>query len=355
MKWSGGLGTVNVLFSVKIEAVNNIKPETKLDIVTGIRPTGNLTLANYIGAIKPIVELQQKELEMMVFIADLHAYTTHAPTTADQYAKEVSLDLLALGIDPHKTALYQQSYLFKELSQLTLILSKHISVAELLRVPTLKDKIDAKQQTETANTLLLLYPVLMAADILLVRAAKVPVGEDQLAHLEVTRKLTHRFNSTYHNIFVEPQPHTMRALRILSLKGSSKMSKSYPEGAIFLSDTPDEVAKKIMRAETAEAGEMSPNLQSLITIARNLTSSEEQRTQLKHLCQQHQQGNQVMADFKELLITIINHFLKEYQHRKLQYVDNPQELEEIINQGNQRAKILATDTMLLVEQALHQL
>lgn len=323
-----------------------------LDIFTGIRPTGQLTVANYLGAIKPIIELQERNLDMMVSVVNLHALTTHEPKESKQFTGEVVLDLLALGLNPEKTGLFIQSDLKEELSVLTMILARHISVAELLRVPTLKDKIKSGQEAETANTLLLLYPVLMAADVLLPRAEQVPVGEDQLAHIEVMRELARRFNNTYAPVFPVPKPYTTKALRILSLKGETKMSKSYPEEALFLDDSEDVIRQKIKRAETAGAGDLTPNVLSLFEIAKGLAKDVEERKYFKTLLKRHEGGDQVMVEFKEALTTVTLDFLTKYQKRREEIVNNSSFVEETLKQGREKAKTLAQETMALVEAAM---
>ena len=198
----------------------------KVDLFTGARPTADLTIANYLGAILPIVNLQNQSNSVIVFIADLHAITDNEPKIIRQYIENTLADYLALGIDPKKTKIYLQSDIAKEISLFTLLFSRHLSVAELLRVPTLKEKIRQKLKkkikVENANTLLFLYPVMMAGDILLNRAKKVPVGEDQAPHLEITRLLAQRFNKKYGPLFPLPQPFEVKKIKILSLKGKDE-------------------------------------------------------------------------------------------------------------------------------------
>src|SRR3989339_6808 len=138
------------------------KPEYKVDIFTGIRPTGNLTVANYLGAVKPIVKLQSQGYRPLVFVADIHALTDNEPALVKKYTNEVVADYIALGLDPDTTTIYIQSAIANQVSSLTLILSRLISVAELLRMPTLKEKLKTTLHPENANPLLFLYPVLFS-------------------------------------------------------------------------------------------------------------------------------------------------------------------------------------------------
>lgn len=240
----------------------------KVEILTGIRPTGDLTIANYLGAVAPIIELQAQGLSPLVFVADLHAITDQEPAAVKQYIRGVVADYIALGIDPKKTKIYLQSDIAGEVTIFTVLLARLVSVAELLRVPTLKDKLKKNARPETANASLLLYPVMMAADILLNRAKKVAVGEDQLPHIEFTRLVARRFNKRYGKVFPIPEVLQIKPLRILSLKGEGKMSKTNPGGAIFLTDDLKTVANKIKSAETAFEGVMNEKLESLILIAK---------------------------------------------------------------------------------------
>lgn len=325
------------------------KPDPNgIDIITGVRPTGTLTIGNYLGVVKPIVELQEKGLQMMVFVADLHGLTTHEPAEVKSNVRNVLLDYMALGLDPAKTEIFVQSHIARELSYLTLILSRHTTVAELLRVPTLKDKIKHGQNAETATAFLLFYPVLQAADILMMRAKTVPVGEDQVAHVEICRELARRFNKTYGEVFSIPRPSTTPAARILSLKGDSKMSKSYPEGALFLTDDEATIRAKIKRAETADAGLLTPNLLSLFEIAKGLSETTEQRKYFKTLLKRHEQQETVMGEFKASLAEVTVDFVKKFQERRHQLESNPDYLERMLRKGNQSALQRAQETMALV-------
>lgn len=319
------------------------------DIITGVRPTGDLTIANYLGAIKPILELQASGQKLMLFVADLHALTDNEPKVVQRYTKEVVMDYLALGIDPDQTIIYKQSDIAGEVTTLMALLSRQITVAELLRVPTLKDKLKASANAETANALLFLYPVMMAADILLQRAKQVPVGEDQLSHLEVTRLLAERFNKKYAEIFPLPQPLQVKSLRIQSLKGESKMSKSYPEGAIFLTDSLDQVAKKIKTAETAFAGVMNEKMTSHILVAKELAKTDADKTAIDELVTRHQQGESVMAEFKQMLTRIVQEFLQEFQEKRAEIAKDPSRIDAILAAGAKVAKTNAEETLAAVQ------
>src|SRR5436190_1203841 len=228
-------------------------------VVSGIRSTGNLHLGNYFGAIKNFLKMQH-EYNCYFFIADYHSLTTH-PTPADLHAnvKQVLVEYLACGIDPDACTIYIQSDL-PETAELYLLLSMNAYVGELERSTTFKEKI--RKHPDNVNAGLLTYPVLMAADILIHRASKVPVGKDQEQHLEFARTFGNRFNRMYKTeLFPEPVAfnYGTNLVKIPGLDGSGKMGKSEGEGnAIFLADPPDVIRKKVMRAVT-DSGPTQPN------------------------------------------------------------------------------------------------
>lgn len=228
-------------------------------VVSGIRPTGNLHLGNYFGALRNFIKMQN-ENNCYFFIADYHSLTTH-PTPADLHGnvKSVLIDYLAAGLNPEKATLYLQSDL-PETAELYLFLNMNAYLGELERVTSFKDK--ARTQPDNINAGLLTYPTLMAADIIIHRAHKVPVGKDQEQHLEMTRTFANRFNRLYHvEYFPEPVAYNFgeELVKIPGLDGSTKMGKSEGEGnAIFLNDDPEMIHKKIMRAVT-DSGPTEPN------------------------------------------------------------------------------------------------
>jgi tryptophanyl-tRNA synthetase len=233
-----------------------LKKET---VVSGIRSTGNLHLGNYFGALKNFLKMQH-EYNCFFFIADYHSLTTH-PAPADLHAnvRQVLVEYLACGMDPEACTIYIQSDL-PEVAELYLLLNMNAYVGELERSTTFKEKI--RKQPDNVNAGLLTYPVLMAADILIHRAHKVPVGKDQEQHLEMTRTFGNRFNRMYKTeLFPEPVAFNFgeQLVKIPGLDGSGKMGKSEGEGnAVFLADAPDVIRKKVMRAKT-DAGPTQEN------------------------------------------------------------------------------------------------
>jgi tryptophanyl-tRNA synthetase len=228
-------------------------------VVSGVRPTGNLHLGNYFGAVANFIKMQE-EYDCYFFVADYHSLTTHPkPEDLHNNVKQVLAEYLACGIDPEKATLYVQSDL-PEIAELYLLFNMLAHKGELERATTYKDKV-AKQQ-ENINAGLLTYPVLMAVDIIIHRALKVPVGKDQEQHLEMTRTFANRFNHLYQtDYFPEPQAFSFsdNLVKIPGLDGSGKMGKSEGEGnAVFLNDEPAVIEKKVKRAVT-DSGPTVPN------------------------------------------------------------------------------------------------
>jgi len=315
-------------------------------IVTGLRPTGGPHIGNYLGMIKPTIAAINalKDAEVFVFVADMHGITDYPPDVIRQNRNEVIKDYIALGLDPAHVHLFIQSAIAKELSYLTLLLARHTTFNDLMRVPTLKEKLKPNQTEGQANALLGLYPVLMAADILIHKATLVPVGEDQIPHLEKTREFGEKFNNEFEKVFPMPQPHAMKALRILAIKGEGKMSKSHPEGAIFLSDTAEQIQKKISRAETATEGVMTPSLESLLTVATEFGMDV---TEFK---KEHMAGKQVIGGFKKALGERLADFVTDFQARRAEITD--EEAMRVVALGAQSAKLSAERTMTEVLHAM---
>ena len=226
-------------------------------VVSGIRPTGNLHLGNYFGAVRNFLKMQE-ENRCFFFVADYHSLTTHPhPDNIQGNIRQILAEYLACGIDPEKVTLYVQSDM-PEVTELYLLINMIAYVGELERTASFKDKI--RLQPDNVNAGLLTYPVLMAADIIIHKANKVPVGKDQEQHLEMTRRFARRFNTMYGvEYFPEPDAYNFgkQLIKIPGLDGSGKMGKSEGNG-IFLVDDPKVIRKKIMSAVT-DAGPVAPN------------------------------------------------------------------------------------------------
>ncbi|MDQ3050055.1 MAG: tryptophan--tRNA ligase [Bacteroidota bacterium] len=249
-------------------------------VVSGIRSTGNLHLGNYFGAMKNFLKMQH-EFRCFFFIADYHSLTTH-PTPGDlkKSVRQVLVEYLACGIDPEVSTIYVQSDL-PETAELYLLLNMNAYVGELERVTSFKEKI--RKHPDNINAGLLTYPALMAADILIHKAVKVPVGKDQEQHMEMARTFGNRFNRLYQTeTFPEPYAFNYGSslVKVPGLDGSGKMGKSEGEGnAVFLADAPEVIRKKVMRAVT-DSGPTVPNqekpeaVSNLFTLLRLVSQSE---------------------------------------------------------------------------------
>lgn len=227
-------------------------------VVSGIRSTGILHLGNYFGAIRNYIRMQE-EFNCYFFVADWHALTTHPdPKSLRGNVYRVLAENIASGLDPEKVTLYVQSDI-PEIAELYLLLNMMAYKGELEKVPTFKDKV--RQNPDNVNAGLLTYPVLMSADILIHRAVKVPVGKDQEQHLEMSRNFAQRFNNRYGELFPEPYPFNYGddLVRIMSLDGNGKMSKSENENStLYLNDSDDAIRNKLKKAKT-DSGPQEPN------------------------------------------------------------------------------------------------
>ncbi len=274
-------------------------------VVSGIRSTGHLHLGNYFGAIRNFVKMQH-EHRCFFFIADYHSLTTHPrPGDLHRNVRQVLIEYLAAGIDPEVATLYIQSDV-PEVAELYLLLNMNAYKGELERCTSFKEKV--RRQPDNVNAGLLTYPVLMAADIIIHKASKVPVGKDQEQHLEMARTFANRFNRMY-NVDYFPQPYAFNfeseLVKIPGLDGSTKMGKSESEGnAIFLADEPGVIRKKVMRATTdsgpeAPGEEMSQAVENLFSLMRAVSGDD-----------------------------TVNHFLDAYNNATIRYGDMKKQLAE---------------------------
>jgi len=321
-------------------------------VLSGIRSTGNLHLGNYFGALKNFVKMQY-ENKCFFFIADYHSLTTHpTPDNLKNSAKQVLIEYLAVGLDPEIATLYFQSDV-PEVLELYLFLNMNAYVGELERCTSFKDKI--RQQPNNVNAGLLTYPSLMAADILIHRADKVPVGKDQEQHLEMTRLFASRFNRLYKvDYFKEPQAYNFgeNLVKIPGLDGSLKMGKS--EGnAIYLIDSPEIIRKKVMKAKT-DAGPIIPNqeksqeVQNLFTLMQHVSSTET----LTFFENAYDNCSIRYGDLKKQLAEDIVAFCSEKRERILELSAQDKLIEEIMNTGAEKARKSARKTIREVREII---
>ncbi len=312
-------------------------------IFSGIQPTGTLHLGNYFGAIRQWVELQDGN-ECIYSIVDYHALTNEDvdPAGLRQARRELALDLLACGIDPEKSILFVQSAV-PEHTELCWILGCVTSYGDLTRMTQFKQKA---AEREFVNGGLFYYPVLQAADILLYLADHVPVGEDQLQHLELSRRIARRFNSRFGELFPEPQPIVGKGARIMSLADPSrKMSKSYgPQHYIGLME-PAEVIEKKVRSAVTDIGlkpgqEMSPGVANLFTILELVAPTEV----VEELRREHAQGKLLYKHLKEVLYRHLMETLAPIQARREELAARG-EIDDILAAGAERARKIAQEVL----------
>ncbi len=314
-------------------------------VLSGIRSTGNLHLGNYYGALRNFIKMQN-ENKCYFFIADLHSLTTHPdPAMLHENVKNVLVDYLAAGIDPEKSVIYVQSDV-PEVAELYLYLNMHVYMGELAKTSSFKDK--ARKQPENVNAGLLTYPSLMAADILMHNADKVPVGKDQEQHLEMTRRFARRFNNFYQvDYFKEPVAYNFgqELVKIPGLDGSGKMGKS--EGnCIFLSDSAKEIKKKVMRALT-DSGPTEPNsvkpdyIENLFTIMDVVSSNEV----IDYYEEKWNSCEIRYGDMKKQLAEDIINVTTPIRERILELEKNDDYLRKVANEGAERARENAKKTI----------
>ncbi len=299
-------------------------------LISGIQPTGKLHLGNYLGALKNFVELQNSgKYNCYFFIADLHSLTKDF--NPKEKILEVTTDYLTAGLDPKKSTIFVQSQISAH-SELAWILNTITPMGEMERMTQFKEK--AENQKENINLGLFTYPVLMAADILLYDAEFVPVGKDQLQHLELTRTLARKFNKKFGKTFIEPKPLLTEASRIMSLNDpTKKMSKSQPAGCVFLNDSPKTIREKLARAVTDSGREIKydlknkPAISNLLTIYSALSNKPIKTIEEKYIGKGY-------ADFKKDLAKLITESLKPFQKTKSQSV----KIKSILETGSQKAQ-----------------
>jgi len=317
-------------------------------VFSGIRPSGKLHLGNYLGAIKNWIELQDKADQAIFAVVDYHGITTpYDPKTYQQQIMDVVLDYLAAGINPDKALLIRQSKVPQH-TELAWLFNTITSLGWLDRLPTYKEQLE---KTGVNNMGLLDYPVLMAADILAEKSNLVPVGEDQLAHIDVTNEIAKRFNSMFGQTFEPVKAHLAEGARIMSLQDpTKKMSKTGDEG-IALSDDPDTIRAKIKKAVTDSGKEVKydekskPAISNLLTIYHLLSGKE-----IKTLEKEYDGKSYV--DFKNDLAEVVVNFLKPFQEKRKEFEKDPDKVLEILTKSEEKARILASSTLQAVKERM---
>jgi tryptophanyl-tRNA synthetase len=327
--------------------IRRAAPGSTKRLLTGDRPTGRLHLGHYVGSLENRLRLQE-EYECFFLVADYHVLTTGADRTREigGHIQELLLDYLSIGIDPERSTIYVQS-LVPEVAVLHLIFSMLTSVPRLQRVPTLKE-VMRDQKIETASAGLLTYPVLQAADILMVRADVVPVGKDQASHLEVTREIARRFNELYGPVFPEPETIIGRVGTLVGTDGQAKMSKSIGN-TIDLSDDAETVRRKVMgmytdptRIHPTDPGHVEGNPVFAYHDAFNRDKAE-----VEELKDRYRKGTVGDVEVKKRLVRAINEFLEPIRERRAAWEARPERVREIVIEGSRVARREAQTTLTL--------
>ncbi|MDD2822526.1 MAG: tryptophan--tRNA ligase [Candidatus Daviesbacteria bacterium] len=327
----------------------------KKRILTGDRPTGKLHLGHFVGSLANRVKLQD-EYEQFVMIADVQALTDNFenPQKVRDNINEVALDYLSVGIDPKKTTIFIQS-MIPQIAELTIFYMNLVTVARLQRNPTVKDEMKQKGMEENVPLGFLAYPVSQAADITCVNADLVPVGEDQLPMIEQTREIVRRFNTLYGNVLHEPKGLVGSSPRLVGTDGNNKMSKSL-NNAIFLSDSADEVEKKVMsmytdptRLKATDPGHVEGNPVFVYLDAFGTDKDKDQITSLKERYRTGQVGD---VEVKKYLVQILNNFLDPIRKRRSEYEKNPELVEKILKEGTEKARAEAQQTLAKIKKAM---
>ncbi|MBA2449802.1 MAG: tryptophan--tRNA ligase [Chloroflexi bacterium] len=321
-------------------------------LLTGDRPTGKLHLGHYVGSLANRVRLQD-DYTCYFLVADYHVLTTayENPAGIGENVRELVLDYLSVGIDPERSTIYLQS-LTPAVSELALILGMLISVPRLQRVPTLKEVV-RDLQLDTASYGLLGYPVLQAADIMMVRAHIVPVGRDQASHLEVTRELARRFNELYGQVFPIPETLIGEVPTLVGLDGRAKMSKSLGN-AITLSEEPEDLRRKVMgmytdptRLRATDPGHVEGNPVFQYHDAFNTDTAE-----VEELKERYRGGRVGDVEVKRRLIDALERFLAPIRERRAAVAARAGLVEEIIADGSRTARREAAETLRLAREAM---
>lgn len=324
-------------------------------MLTGDRPTGRLHIGHYFGSLKNRVKMQNEVDECYILVADVQALTDNFnnPEKVRSNVREVVMDYLSVGIDPNKAVIYLQS-MIPEVAELTVYYSNLVTIARLERNPTVKTEIAQKKKIfgESVTYGFLGYPVSQAADITAFDATIIPVGEDQLPLIEQCREIVRKFNNIYGEVLREPEAVLSSTKRIKGLDGNEKMGKSLGN-AIYLSDSEEEITKKVMSAVTDPArirkdDKGNPDV-CMVAYYHNLFSSEEE---CKNVCSECREGKRGCVACKKQLANNIIDTLKPIREKRAYYENHPEEVDKILIEGTEKARKKAKETMKKVKEAM---
>jgi len=325
-----------------------------LRIISGIQPSGETHIGNYLGAIKNWIKLQNdSKNECWFFIADYHSITeNYNPKEKSKEILNSATDLLALGLDPKKSTIFQQSQIESH-TNLAWIFNTIVRMSELERMTQYKDKV--LDQKQNINIGLFDYPVLQAADILIYKAEAVPVGEDQVQHVELTRDIARRFNDKFGKTFPEPKPILTKIPKIMSLTDpTKKMSKSGGDKSyIALTDSPEIIKEKIKSA-VSDAGGSSAQAggDNLLSIFNALAETKEEKTEYANYKKDHEAGKLKYSEFKPRLAELIINYFADYRKKRAELSKNPEYIKKILKDGAKKASAIAEKTLKEVKEKI---
>ncbi len=309
-------------------------------ILSGIQPTGELHIGNYLGSLKNFVELQDK-FECYFCIVDLHSLTEDFKPgeTKRNQILDLAATFLAAGLDPQKCTIFIQSHIPAH-TELAWIFNTITPMGELERMTQYKDK--SARQAANINVGLFDYPVLMAADILLYKPTHVPVGHDQIQHLELTNTIARKFNNKFGKTFKEIKPYMQKPLRIMSLSDPTrKMSKSEPGSFINMDDEPAEILRKLKKAVTAtDTDQGSPGVENLKFLLEQFGGTDQVEDFTKY------------AELKTTLAKVIADYFADFRDKKAKLLKNPKEVTEILVEGAKKARVVANQTLSEVKEKI---
>ena len=319
-------------------------------VLSAMRPTGRLHLGHYFGALKNWINIQQQDFECFYMVADLHALTSNYADTSriKDDSIDMVIDWLTVGIDPNKATIFRQSEVAQH-SELFLILSMITPLGWLQRCPTYKEQLNEIKSKDLNNYGFLGYPVLMASDILLYKAQSVPVGEDQLAHLEFSREIARRFNNFYGEVLLEPQALLTKSARVPGLD-RRKMSKSY-NNSILIAETEDEIVRKVKTMYTDPARIKATDIGhpegSVVFAFQELFNKDAQKR--KEECKQGCIG---CMKCKKELMALMCEFAKPMMEKRNELLKDKSYVEKILNEGKEKARFEADKTMQEIKKAV---
>ncbi len=316
--------------------------------VAGCRATGKLHVGNYLGLVKDLVKTQEIEnIERFYFIADQHAITTpFVPKELSDNAMSLTATYIALGIDPSKTVFFLQNQVLEH-SWLAWVFNCITPLAELERMTQYKEK--SSEHKENINAGLLTYPTLMAADILLYKPSKIPIGEDQIQHVELSRIVARKFNNKFGKTFPEPRPYALKPLRIMSLKHPEKKMSKTGDEPLYLDDEPKAIHEKIKKAVTATDGSgQSTGAENLLYLLSQFGTSEH----VAQFATAKKDKSIKYSELKTILAEDISNYFAEFREKKKELLAHPETLAQILGDGAQKARKVASETLSEVKEKI---